>query len=464
MNRISRMRFEALAAYCRSPLALASAKELAWFEVGGERLLIVLSRHREDEDFVAAVLAPDADERFRCVWVTDFFPEPSAALEDAERRLPSLLERFDEERVQGDERGQPVDFFLPVVPETRLHPSFVALTTLEGYSPALELIKPMMRWYDDADGNFVEQFQTTGFDARMWELYLFAALSEAGYALDRSAAVPDFVAEGLLGGLCVEATTVNPSRDAQGNVVPPPMVTTLAEALEFERHYMPIRFAGPLTAKLGKKYWERPNVAGEPLVIAIQDFHAPMSMTWSRAGLPVYLYGLVHDWRHEPDGKLVIEPKKIEKHRWGVKEVPSGFFNLPGAENISAVIANPSATISKFDRMGVVAGFGSKRVRLVREGLVASFDPNASEPDTFSRDVNSPEYSELWMEGMDVYHNPNAKHPLDPVMLIGAAHHSLQADGQIKSLLPAWQPMSSRTLITIDETGAGEAGAREKKA
>ena len=25
----------------------------------------------------------------------------------------------------------------------------------------------------DADGNFVEQFQTTGFNARIWELYLF---------------------------------------------------------------------------------------------------------------------------------------------------------------------------------------------------------------------------------------------------------------------------------------------------
>jgi hypothetical protein len=37
----------------------------------------------------------------------------------------------------------------------------------------------MMHWYEDPDGNFIEQFQTTGFDARLWELYLFAMFCEA---------------------------------------------------------------------------------------------------------------------------------------------------------------------------------------------------------------------------------------------------------------------------------------------
>ena len=52
----------------------------------------------------------------------------------------------------------------------------------------------MMRWYDDADGNLVEQFQTTGFDARMWELYLFAVLTEANVVVARPHAAPDFLA------------------------------------------------------------------------------------------------------------------------------------------------------------------------------------------------------------------------------------------------------------------------------
>jgi len=40
----------------------------------------------------------------------------------------------------------------------------------------------MMRFYEDTDGNFVEQFQTTAFDACIWELYLFATFTELGYS------------------------------------------------------------------------------------------------------------------------------------------------------------------------------------------------------------------------------------------------------------------------------------------
>lgn len=71
----------------------------------------------------------------------------------------------------------------------------------------------MQRVYEqlgDRDGNFREQFQTTGFDARTWELYLFAALTNAGYELDRTHAVPDFVLHGHGRSWAVEATTANP--------------------------------------------------------------------------------------------------------------------------------------------------------------------------------------------------------------------------------------------------------------
>ena len=105
----------------------------------------------------------------------------------------------DEEHHQGHARPVPVDFFTPVVRKARLAQDFLTLTEQEGFSPARGIIEPMMRWYEDVDGNFVEQFQTSGFDARMWELYLFAALSEIGFTLDRTHPAPDFVAQGLAG-------------------------------------------------------------------------------------------------------------------------------------------------------------------------------------------------------------------------------------------------------------------------
>lgn len=454
MRDIKQVRFEALAAYCRQPGALVQGMEVRWLQAHDEAILVVVIKDIEDGDFAAMLLARDLKERYRWVEMTKFFPTIEEALAAAPARIEKVYSDFDEERAQGDEKGKPVDFFTPVVAIEKRNPDFVTISSLEGYSPAVELMKPMMRWYEDADGNFIEQFQTTGFDTRLWELYMFAALVEAGFVFDKQFAMPDFCARNAFGELCVEATTVNPSRTAAGELIPPPPQETKEEIEAFQKQYMPIRYAGPLTAKLAKKYWEKDHVKGKPLVFAIQDFHAPNSMVTSRTALPTYLYGMEWDWEKNTEGELIITPKKVEQHVWGQKSVPSGFFSLPGSENISAVIANASATISKFNRIGVRAGFGSERVRLIREGTAVNPDSNSARPAVFVHDVNAADYSETWIEGMDVYHNPNALHALHPAMLQGAAHHRLLADGQIKSLVPAWQPFGSHTLIHIQKYSA----------
>lgn len=451
MKDIKQVRFEALAAYCRQPWALIAAEEMRWLQAYDEEVLVVVIRDVTDRDYSAMLLVRDLKERYRWAHMTDFFETVDEALAAAPSLAETIHTDFGRQRAQGDEKGKPVDFFTPIVAPEKLNHDFATISSLEGYSPAVELMKPMMRWYEDADGNFVEQFQTTGFDTRLWELYLFAALVECGYIFDKSFAMPDFCAQNAIGELCVEATTVNPSRTPAGELVPPPPLDTEEQMKQFQRHYMPIRYAGPLTTKLGKKYWEKDNVKGRPLVIAIQDFHAPSSMVISRTALPIYLYGIEWDWHKDSAGKLVITSNKVKTHTWKKKTVASGFFALPGAENISAVISNASATISKFNRVGVLAGFGSKRVRLVREGTAANPDPNSEIPIHFIHDVNSADYSETWMEGMDVFHNPNATHQLHPSMLPGAAHHWLREDGQLESHLPEWQPFGSMTRIYVGD-------------
>jgi len=174
-------------------------------------------------------------------------------------------------------------------------------------------------------------------------------------------------------------------------------------------------------------------------------------MMMSRAALPIYLYGMNWEWSHDSSGNLIITPIKVAQHVWGKKVVQSGFFSLPGAENISAVITNASATISKFNRMGVYGEFGSKHVKLIRKGTAANPDPNSENPVEFVHNVNSLEYSESWIEGMDVYHNPNALHPLDPALLPGAAHLWLRDDGHLRSVVPKWHPFASVTEIYVEK-------------
>lgn len=69
----------------------------------------------------------------------------------------------------------------------------------------------VMRFHEDADGNFIEQFQTTGFDRRLWELYLFATFDELGYRRNTTRATPHFILTGLLGQIAIAVTTANTS-------------------------------------------------------------------------------------------------------------------------------------------------------------------------------------------------------------------------------------------------------------
>lgn len=449
LKPISRTRFDAIAGYARGPLAHIAGEELAYYEHGDGSIVGMIIMDREDEDFAGLVFAPDARLRYRCADMTKFGPRRRA--EAALRRaMEAAYQAPAEAHHQGDEVGEPIDFFKVMKPNKQQNPNFVGLATMHGYLPARRIIEPMMRWYEDADGNFVEQFQTAGFDQRIWELYLFAAFTQIGYVLDRRHPVPDYMLRGPYGAIAVEAVTVAPSQ--AGELAEPPSLDTDEGRLAYLEEYMPIKFGSALFSKLRKKYWEQGKVAGKPLVFAIEDFSSPGSMSFTRSALPRYLYGLAYDTQHDETGRLVITPRKLNEHRWGKKVIPSGFFNLEDAKHVSAVLFSNSGTVAKFNRMGVLAGFCPDDVVLVRHGTRPNLGPDASEPLFFQEVVNAPGYTEDWSEGLEVYHNPSAAIPLDHRALPGAAHHALQPDGRIITTAASPAPMGSQTLILTPTT------------
>ena len=175
-------------------------------------------------------------------------------------------------------------------------------------------------------------------------------------------------------------------------------------------------------------------------------------MTVTFPALASYLYG----WRHVPtakDGTLVTMPERIGFHRYEDKEIPSGFFALPGAENISAVSHNPMATLSKFTRMGALAGFGSKDVVIVHDVAYQDPDPDAWKPIRVSVDVSDPDYSEYWTDGLSAYHNPYALYPIDRDAFPNSAHHYIRDGGMLESWLPDFFPMSSSTRLFVPDRG-----------
>ena len=297
MEPISQLRFDALAGYSRSPRTLVDSVELEWYSEANEKVLGVLIQDTTDGDYSCIVMGRDRVGRYRAVDVMPFVP----TLDEARGATPATLREWAArdpiEYEQGDEPQRGVDFFTPVRHVAQLHPGFAKLTASEGNSPARGTIAAMMYYFRDPDGNFVEQFQTTGFDARIWELYLFAVLAELRYGVDRSHTAPDFLCSGLLGRFFIEATTVNPTL-VNGRSVEKGLPEDPAERERYMKHYLPIKFGSSLTSKLNRRYWELPHINAQPIVLAIQDFHFPLSMTWSETALITFESGLSRDCYH----------------------------------------------------------------------------------------------------------------------------------------------------------------------
>lgn len=438
-------RFSALIGQSRSPMTELFTREIGWFANHDETVLGVVLIDIHDKDFSAILLGRDAIGRYRCIDQKVSMETPQAAHAWLSETITAVTLRGKTVFEQDDEEGEAMDIFSPVKAEEKLHHYFRILSKEPSHVAAREIIREMMPHYVDIDGNFIEQFQTTGFDARVWELYLNAYLVEEGLFFDRAHHAPDFIVQKYGHTVAIEATIVGRKGGlAEIDFERIPEMTH-EQILEKTRNEMPIKFGSPLFSKLQKKYWELEHVAGKPLVIAIADFHDNQSMLWTSTSLTNYLYGVRHDHHYDESGKLIITPQKIDKHIVGNKEIPSGFFFQPGAENISAVMFSASGTVSKFNRMGKQAGFGDSNVRLIRSGTMHDHDPNASLPKTFSYEVDE-NCEETWAEGMNMFHNPNALHPVPEELFPSIAHHRFEGD-MIVSNLPEVHVYSSMTMI-----------------
>jgi len=452
---ISKQRFDAFAAYTRRPGALLMSREVAWFESEG-LLLGVVILDLTDGDFGGIVLGRDEVGRFRFIDdATGFYVTSKEAADRLKEVIKRIAATGETVFPQGGQAKRRLDPMRPVVPPERRNAAFRLLAESEGYSPAFEIVREMLNFYEDPDGNFIEQFQSTGFDARLWELYLFGVFTELGFLIDRTHNAPDFACDHFGEKTYVEAVILGETQGQADNPVP----ENVEQVRELQHGYIAHRFANGLTAKLEKRYWRLEHVKDHPLVLAIADFSSPASMLWTHNALPMFLYGYEYDWRKDDQGKLVIIPKRIEKHVYKNRELPSGFFFWDDAENISAILFSNSGTISKFNRIGKIAGFGSPRVRMVRMGACQRHDPNSEVPDQFSFEVHAPNYQEAWSESVSIFHNPRARFPIDPEHFPGATHHFLEPDGMTRTFMSDFHQFWSTTQIWVEDGEPVRSGA-----
>ncbi|MGB8352316.1 MAG: hypothetical protein WCD79_00355 [Chthoniobacteraceae bacterium] len=443
LQKLGKPRFEALT-YAKHPYAELTGREVEWYSDSCENILGAVVLDLVDNDWSWVVLGRDEAGMYRAIDLNVSCPSSAKArieLRGSMRKHAatgaSMFPQYDVTRKKNL-------LFEPVVPADKLCSHFKILLD-DHHQAARGIIREIGFALADVDGNFAEQFQTTAFNARLWELFIYAFLHEQKFLLDRTHNRPDFVGDKFGFTLCVEAATVNPSREFSE---PPPQ--TPEEMMRLLKDYMPIKFGSPLFSKLKKlnaEYKRLPHVKDKAFILALADFHQESSMTWSSSALTTYLYGKRLTWRKDADGKLHVRNITVREHRWKHKVIPSNFFEQPGAENLSAILFTNCGTLSKFNRMGELAGFGRKDVKMFRGGVYHNHDNhNATEPKKFYFEITPKTYAENWTQGVALFHNPNAKQPIPPQLFPGVAHYFLHK-GRVAAVFPEFFPYSSQMFV-----------------
>lgn len=441
VKEITQSRFNSLAAYARNPRIKSHSVELEWYESNDGKILGTLIMDLIDNDYVGILMARDLNKKYRFILNVPFENSIKSVRKKLIKKMIESHPNADELGVQLDEHPETMDFFMEILKNShKKDPDYNLIETNDMYSGAKGIIEPLMRWYEDIDGNFVEQFQTNGFKQRLWEIYLFSIFTENDCIFETSHNAPDFLLQHIKKlssfEFCVEATTVNPPQNS--NETPQPDLNDRKNNIELIRNYYPTRYSGPLTAKLAKKYWEKEHVSGKPLILAICDCQFKNATSITCDALPIYLYGL-EQIAHDDGSTTQVQ---IQNHTWGTKVVPSGFFNLPDSENISAVIAPTCFDIDKFNRMGLLNGFNTHKYKLRRIYEIGNAD--TLEIDSIEKILPSKKYSERWDEGLRVYHNPNALYPL-PQNVLPEASHFIIKDGKL--IIEYFTPPDRKSVV-----------------
>lgn len=320
------------------------------------------------------------------------------------------------------------------------------------------------------DPNWARDCQTGNFHTRLWETLLLASFREQGLLVTQDYPSPDFHVTNKAGGdAWVEAVTVNPpERYDHASAVAAPFPQDRRERV---LGTVTERYARTLRNKLCKKYTEMTHVVGRPFAIAIADFYSPGSMMWSREALISYLYGFyVREVAEE--GKIVAVAEALDKLP-GDPNIRVGLFSSFENITLSAIIFSNAATLSKLSRVPVSFGGKSEDYRYVRVGEFADDTPGALRGIPFSMDVNSDEYRSLWKPygyepwtaEIEVFHNPNALHPIDPALFPEATHWLPTDDGIdckryfrhsiLKSqtlIQPSYMPIPSADSLMFQDT------------
>lgn len=296
----------------------------------------------------------------------------------------------------------PIDLFTPIVPENSWHPNFAAVLRDNDAVRAT-----MQDWADgfvDRDGKFVGEFQRT-FNSSFWELYLFAVLRSLNMRVDFSFDAPDFVLPDQ--GLGIEAVIAG-----HGQGMTPEWEKTLKDLTsldEIQSGYAEtlVRLSNAIDSKVkryGDRYAGLPQMADKAYVIAVHNFATPDAHQLGDSAMQRLLYDILEEGSFLKNGRLPL---------------PTGLFLNEGLKEVSAILYSSLATFGKVRALS--AGEGNFIFQAIRiRDMVEPIRIGALKAD----------YKESLRDGLRLFHNPHAQHPLPEGLFVANDVLEFQMDGE----------------------------------
>jgi hypothetical protein len=297
-----------------------------------------------------------------------------------------------------------MDLFTPVIRADLQHPNFRSICAQQnGYN--WDVLNDWARGFQDRDGKFVQEFQRT-FDTSFWELYIFAVIKHYGLSVDFGKTAPDFFVVDN-GGFNIEATVALHANDATPEYMK--FEQPLPQDLnDFNRQAI-LRIRNSIDGKSKKflsSYSKLDHVKDRPFVLAITAFDSPHAILANQRAIEAALFGYYVDEEKyiREGGELKgYEVESIEKDNGS--SVNLGVFKDDTFKWLSAVMFSSCATWGK-----VRALSADPNPEIEFEAL--RYNPNGTMP--HRERATKASYTERLLDGLRVYHNPLAKHPIDP--------------------------------------------------
>ncbi len=427
--------------FTRTPSIKMVNKELEYYQSDDEDLIGFVSVDNIDHTYHAMLFDRNSLGRYENVDMSLDYN----TIDEARDNLADMMDNYVRDNDALKREGKKNDYYTLVAEKSQIHPNFMILKDDGFYTAAKRVIEELGYHHVDIDGNFADQLQSiNGFDARIWELYLWCYFREEDFEFDTKHDAPDFMLKKWGEEVTVEAVHIKRTQNLDEEMVEMD-IKTIFEKL---RNEMPLMFGSSLYSKLkheyqNQKYWELPHVKDKPLVFAIADFHADMSMTWSFPAITSILYGVSQMAEQDEDGKTTLVSAFGEKYTKKNKVEISPLFLNDEFKHVSAVLFSPCGTITKFNRMGVQAGYGDRNYTLLQMKICYNHLQNALYPNVFFNVIDET-CNETWADGIQIFHNPMAEIPLNPALFPHAGHHFYK-DGLLYSDMPKNSTISTMT-------------------